>query len=409
MVVDQSERFRGNIGPFFLLLVPFIILRRNIARLIKPILAFSFFYSLIWLFTGGHGRYYVPILPCLSVIASYGLVNWLETGQSLSHKLLARITAVVLVLMACFNTPFFEQYGANQRYGFPILGTLPMKYLLGQESRESYLARYVPSYPVVEYLNRQSGPKKPLFWWTSGTECRFYLDSEGASHYSAFSTKLFGEDPDQLHEVLKQNGVTHIITGQHHQEANLLTRPEGNFVRRYLKKIYQKNAVVLYEVASGAVAQEILFYDFLGHLDEAKIRMPTEPPGKPNAAYRTILRIGEDARYALLTFPPAEVEFRLRLPERPVLQFAIGQYIPGCSGNGSFQVWIASANREKQKLYERALYAEAKPQDVGWFDERIDLAEYAGQVVDVIFKTELLGGSQCNWYLFADPVIISPP
>jgi hypothetical protein len=55
------------------------------------------------------------------------------------------------------------------------------------------------------------------------------------------------------------------------------------------------------------------------------------------------------------------------------------------------------------------LDAEHRPQDVGWFDEELDLAGYANQSVKVIFKVDFLGGRQCYWYLWADPVIIARP
>jgi hypothetical protein len=180
-------------------------------------------------------------------------------------------------------------------------------------------------------------------------------------------------------------------------------------VRRYLKKVYQENATILYELATEPLLQETLYYDFIGHLGEAKIRMPKQPSGQSNENYRAILSIGDDLRYTLLTFPPAEVEFRLTLPERPILRFAVGQMIPRCSGKGLFQVWIVSENGVKSRLYRRELDAEHRPQDVGWFQEEIDLASYANHRVDILFTVDFLGGGQCYWYLWADPVIMEHP
>jgi 4-amino-4-deoxy-L-arabinose transferase-like glycosyltransferase len=410
MVMDQSDRFRGNIGPFILLLMPFLILKRAIDPRIKLILTFSFFYSLVWVFTGGHGRYYLPALPGLALVAAYGLVSWLEIGKGRTDKLLARITAAVLALMALFNTPFFENYGASSRYGWGIMRTLPLKVLLGQEPEDVYLSRYVKNYPVVQYFNHLPGPKKALYWWNSTIQSMFYLDGEGAHQYSPFGTKLFGNNPDELHLILRENGITHLIVSQLKQEANLLTRPEGDFVRRYLKKVYQRNATLLYAVTPGPVVQDVLYYDFLGHLHQAKIKMPNgPPPGWANSGYRKILAIGEDQRYVLLTFPPAEIEYSLTLPEHPVLKFAVGQMIPRCSGKGLFEVSIVQEDGERCRLYRRELDAEHRPQDVGWFDEEVDLTSHANQRVKVIFKVDFLGGRRCYWYLWADPVIIARP
>jgi hypothetical protein len=408
MVVD-SGHFSGNIGPFFLLLIPFLVLKRNVEPKIKLVLAFSLFYSLTWMFTGGHGRYYVPVLPGLAVVGAYGLVKWLESGQNLSHRYLARATATVLILMACFNTPFFENYGASSGYGFSIMHTLPLRYLLGEESRETYLSRCVRNYPVIQYLNQLPGKKKTLFWWNDDQQSMFYVDGVAAGHFSPFGTKLFREDSEELYRILRENAVTHLIVAQPMQEANLLTRPEGDFVRRYLKKVYQKNATILYEVSPAPMTQPIIFYDFLNHVREAAIRMPNEPPGKPNTDYRMVTGIGTDARYSLLGFPPSEVEYSLTLCERPLLQFAVGQAIPSCSGRGSFQIWLSRVTGERQQIYSRELHAEQNPQDVGWFEERLELGAFAGQQVKILFETKHLGGGSCVWYCWADPVILSQP
>jgi hypothetical protein len=150
----------------------------------------------------------VPVLPALALAAAYGIVSWLEMGQGCIHKGLVSVTAVVLAIMAIFNTPFFENYGANARNGWAIMETLPLKVLLGQESRDIYLSRHVRNYPVVQYLNHLPGRKKALFWWNDIIHSMFYLEAEPAWQYSPFGTQLFGQDPNHLHRVLRENGVT---------------------------------------------------------------------------------------------------------------------------------------------------------------------------------------------------------
>jgi hypothetical protein len=102
----------------------------------------------------------------------------------------------------------------------------------------------------------------------------------------------------------------------------------------------------------------------------------------------------------MVTVLPAEVEFAVRMPERAVLGFALGKANPACAEKGSFQVWISSPEGDRRMVYRRDLEGE-----VGWCEERVDLAEYAGRRVTIAFGTEET--SPCCDYLWADPVLIS--
>jgi hypothetical protein len=308
--------------------------------------------------------------------------------------------------MAMFNLPF-TNYG-SPRYGSTIKDTLPVEYLLGSESRDAYLARQIENYPAVQFFNQLTGPKHLLFWWNTHPSV-YYVNSQASYLFSPFVPKLVTDDPKEIHRLLQENGVTHVMVGQRDQEAQLISRSDGPFAQAHLKKIYQKAGSILYEFSSQPLNQEAIDYDFLSHIREAAIRMPNEPPGKPNTDYRMVTGIGTDTRYSLLGFPPSEVEYSLTLCERPLLQFAVGQAIPSCSGRGSFQIWLSRVTGERQQIYSRELHAEQNPQDVGWFEERLDLGAFAGQQVKILFETRHLGGGSCVWYCWADPVILSQP
>ncbi|MFN8007050.1 MAG: hypothetical protein U0V70_08545 [Terriglobia bacterium] len=316
----------------------------------------------------------------------------------------AHVLGCLLLLMAVFNSPLFEQYGASSRYGMGIWETLPLRLLLGKETRESYLNRQLPNYPVVEFYNQLPRPKKVLFWWNT-TASIYYADSQALWLYSPQVLRSFGRDPKKLHRNLVESGITHIITGQPGQSGHLIVQPEGEFVRHYLKKLFQKNATILYQVLPAPVDQEFVAYDFLSHIGEAQVKMPNRPEGRGLVLTSSIQ---DDQRYVLMTSPPAEVEYSLTLGQLPKLRFAIGQSIPHCSGRASFQVWIVS-NGQREQIYERELFAEARQQDVGWFNEEVDLKSYSGQNVRIIFRTEYLEGESCTWYAWADPVIVCNP
>ncbi|MFN8007051.1 MAG: glycosyltransferase family 39 protein [Terriglobia bacterium] len=78
LVTDPKNLFRGNIGPFYLALIPLLVFRRRLDYPVGFLLGFSLLYYLFWLFTAQHVRYLAPLLPGLSVVAAFSLVSFLE-------------------------------------------------------------------------------------------------------------------------------------------------------------------------------------------------------------------------------------------------------------------------------------------------------------------------------------------
>lgn len=400
--------FHGNVGPFYLILLPLLLFLRPIPAAVKIILSYSFFYWLFWLFTGQHLRYYLGALPGLAVVCAEAAVGGLAGLWDGYRRAVAVAAAAILAVLAILNAPYFERYGMTARYGYPILDAFPGKYLAGEESRDDYLTRMVQDYPLIQHLNRLPGRKKVLFWWNDPQPAALYLNGKAAFAHSFFVPELYVDDPAQIHSVLRSNGVTHLIAGRVSQDADGATDPERSFVQRYLKRIDAKNAMVLYEVLPEPVAQEITAYDFLAHIERARISMAAAAD-KPNSDFRLVRSIGEDSRYALVTFPPAEVAFGVTVPARAVLRFAVGRLFPPCDSDGSFQIWIEPAGGERQEIYRRDLRSANPEYPPGWYEEQVDLARYSAQPVQVIFKNEYAGLGDCNWFLWADPAIVVPP
>lgn len=408
LFISEPELFKGNLGPFCLLFIPLLLFQRRMSQEMKLILCFSSGYGLFWLFTSQHARYLLSVLPGLAVLSGIGLVGWLGSWQGTIARSFARTIATVLAVIAVLNLPFFPNY-SNAYYGTSIMGTLPLQYLLGVETRDSYLSRSVENYPIVQFLNELPEPRNVLFWWNTAPSV-FYANGRASSLFSTFAPDLLGNDPLELHRVLRENGVTHLVVAQAGQEGHLLTQPEGKFARSHLKRIYRKQGTVLYEFSSEPLNQETIHYDFLGHINEATILMPNEPAGRANSDYRRLTGDGADLRYSLVAFPPAKVEYNLTLCEKPVLEFAVSQATPSCSGKGLFEIWLVEESRkQRHRIYGRELYAEKNPHDRGWFEERLDLGEFGGRQVKILFETTHLEGGRCTWYCWADPVILSLP
>ena len=121
------------------------------------------------------------------------------------------------------------------------------------------------------------------------------------------------------------------------------------------------------------------------------------------------LAIGDDARYLLVSFPPSEVAYSVTVPEGAALRFAIGRQFPPCDSLGTFTIGIEAEGGPAQALYQRELRAGNGRDPVGWYEEEISLTAYANQAVRLTFRNDAERREVCNWFLWADPVIVVRP
>jgi hypothetical protein len=391
-----NEIVGGNIGPFYALLIPLLLFRRRLEPALKILLVFCSIYYIAWALLSPVARFLLPALPCLAVVAACGLASWLAALAAV-HRFAAVAAAVLIALLAIGNTPFFENYGASALWGADIIDTLPLRYILNANTRSAILGRYHEGYRAIQYLNSLPGPKKVFY--VASTADGFYLDGQAAFHYSPYGFRLMGRSAEASHQLLRENHVTHLIVSQLNQHIDPLRNPEGEFTTRFLRKLFQKNGTILYELRPHGIESNEVLYDFLGHLEEA--RMVTNVPGRPNGEYRYLFNVRDELRYAVITESPSEIEFQVGLGDEPVLTFAVAQ-AHECAGLGSVQVWIGASGGTRHMVYRRDLDTRTKS-DIGWLDQRVDLSRYAGQRVAVIFRTEEIGSPHCGAYLWADP------
>jgi hypothetical protein len=397
LMADQHGRHGGNIGPFYAIFIPIFLLISKMGPEVWFLLASSGLYYVGWAAGGPCARFLLPALPGFAVAAALAASSLLRLFATV-HRTLAIAAAAFLGVLGLLASPFFESSGSWARYGSALMDTLPLKYLAGRESKSEYLARYYQEYQAIQYLNQIPGPKKVFYAHTIPDG--YYLDGKAAFHYSPYAPGLFGQSADYIHRVLRKNGVTHVAVGQVGPQASPLSSRESPFAHEYLRKLYQRNAVIVYQLLPNRIVQDVVAYDLVDHLEEA--RMKLKQPGRRGRAFRGVRSIGSDSRYAMVTAPPAEVEFTVTVPYDANLSFAVGKDNLACTGRGSFQVWISSPESGRRIVYGRDLEGES---GAGWIEEQVDLAEYGGQRVAIAFKTEEVSPS-CD-YLWADPVLIA--
>lgn len=194
----DPARFDGVFCPLMLLGIA-AALRRRAPREHRLLLAFAAAYFGIAFFqTSLRVRYILPMLPALALITAAVLAEILARRRALGAALLAG--------GALFTTAHLVAKWDEVE---------PLAYLAGGESREEYLARFVPEAPVVEYANRSLPADARLYLAFLGTRsyyCRrpFTYDY----YFSGLTLRRYVESSGDASEVLERfrgDGITHMI------------------------------------------------------------------------------------------------------------------------------------------------------------------------------------------------------
>lgn len=126
--------------------------------------------------------------------------------------------------------------------------------------------------------------------------------------------------------------------------------------------------------------------------------------------------LDDDIRRALVASLPAEFRYRVRVPERALLTFAIGILAaPGASPDvmpaelGGDRVQFSVLGGEltaTDVLFERAIHVTRRGQ---WIEQEVDLRAFSGREIWLVFKTSLPGAEDAVMVpvvgAFAEPVL----
>jgi hypothetical protein len=125
-------------------------------------------------------------------------------------------------------------------------------------------------------------------------------------------------------------------------------------------------------------------------LTQGVSRADVETPSADYVDVRTMSIAGEQRR-ALFMHPTSSVEFP---PVRPgagsVLTFDLGiaETVWEERGDGvTFEVWLRLEGGATVKVFSRYLDPKARPEDRGWFSERVPLGAFEGQPIRVRLAT----------------------
>jgi hypothetical protein len=241
---DQPQHFDGVLNPILILFLPWAF-KGKWHEEKRLLFCFSLCYLLLGLLLADlRIRYLVPILPALVILLVYGIHNvYLRVA---SPKCLV---AVVVGLLAV-NGIYVVSY---------LLRVFPAAYVLGRESREAYLTRTLPEYPIFQYLNQNLPDSARVYLVFVGRRAyycrRSYFYDGGELPWVLLQAIRGAEKPERIASGLKVHNLTHLLVREDLLEKFLLDNlaPKKvslwrSFQERRLKAVYHHRGFSLYQI-----------------------------------------------------------------------------------------------------------------------------------------------------------------
>ncbi len=141
--------FDGRLNPF-LLLLPLLAFLCPVTRQVRleqtALAAFSLLYFLFAFNTSVlRVRYLVPMVPCLVILSMYGLNNLEKLAEKYMNKASRLVWPLTVCLLLLWNASYIRQQ-------FQVVD--PLSYITGRLSRDEYLSKQLPEYPIMQYANK---------------------------------------------------------------------------------------------------------------------------------------------------------------------------------------------------------------------------------------------------------------
>jgi len=226
--------YDATITPLFLLLLPLWFVMNRKGEAINLLIVFSLVEFILWVANPVgprlQSRLAMPIFPALSIISAY-LFERLPEFEIRTFSLYG-FSRLVLSLTLALH--LIAQLSMAAFYD-------PWRYLLGQESREEYLARILDEgisydyYSAMVYINKHLPPqvKVGILW----PETRVYY----CERPWVLSPLRLDDSPSEMLARLQEKGITHLLVSEKGQEFYLYEEeasPETrDRYREYIKNL----------------------------------------------------------------------------------------------------------------------------------------------------------------------------
>ena len=205
----NSLRFDGQIGIAFFVLIPALIVGLWKPRSPRWIYLTVFFavLFLFWFVYFQYVRFLAPAFTVLTLLSAAGLekITRPKSEGGSTPPWLGRLLLGVVACAVSFNLYLIWNNWQEKA---------PGNYVVGKETRDQYLARSIPRYPMYQAMNKLPLESKVLFVYMRNlgylAERPFHSDSVFEAHTLQ---ALLAQDPspDGLRRQLQSLGITHLM------------------------------------------------------------------------------------------------------------------------------------------------------------------------------------------------------
>ncbi len=210
------------LSPVYLASLPLLVVGILRDRRVRLWLAVAAVYTFLCTWLPRDSRYLVPALPLIALAVAGSISTLLgRAGRRLAWAL----------GLACLASGWL--YGL---YQVQRNGPVPMT----AACREAYLARKLPLYPAVAWLNRTRG-RAYTVWALNAEHLNYFAagrylgDWTGLASYSRVLAA--GPNPEALHRELRRLGADHLLVPK--SPGKGLPFPEGAAFQRWFELVYE--------------------------------------------------------------------------------------------------------------------------------------------------------------------------
>jgi 4-amino-4-deoxy-L-arabinose transferase-like glycosyltransferase len=255
----------------------------------------------------------------------------------------------------------------------------------------------LPDYPVSLKCDIALSPEVWKYGIGDGVQFELHLLDERGENYSLFSKYI---DPGNKPEDQKW----------HNCEDISLERWEGQTVKIVFATL--PNGNINYDWAGWGEPRIVqpVAYNFLTELPSAKLDM-----GYQEKVRLDWFSIDDDWRPILFQHPAGRVTYRLIVPKQAELKFGLAMdpevWSPEKGDGVEYNIFIhrLSEPNKLHWLFQHYIDPKNNPEDRHWSDHTVDLTEYSGEIIDIIFETRPgpIGDDRFDWSGWSLPVFLS--
>ena len=261
---NSYQYFQGSLNPILILFSPFVLLHKRYGKDKKFFAFFSVLFIIMAFFlTAKQVRYILPVLPFLAILAVMGIKDIMDklkeetflsslqlgkNAKSIARILLFAVVAILLIL----NFVYLKNR-TNVIKPFP--------YVMGKETRETFLRRHLLHYDAVKYINNNLPVDAKIFTMFLGRR-GYYLDRayENESSFGMSTIRYMVNssiDEDKFVEYIRSMNVTYILMRTDLVDNYLKDNFSQEEIKRFSnlkkicwKKVYEQNLYAVWDIQS---------------------------------------------------------------------------------------------------------------------------------------------------------------